>query len=107
MSTLQEQQTQLLQPVDRDAQARRLNQISSVLSVVLVIIGVQTVLANSWTNSLLVILAMLAVMIGRRLNQRGATDAAIILVLGVTRPWSAPRCGSARVCIAVPCWVIR
>ena len=58
MSTLQEQQTQLLEPVDRDAQARRLNQISSVLSVVLVIIGVQTVLANSWTNSLLVILAM-------------------------------------------------
>ena len=47
MSTLQEQQTQLLEPVDRDAQARRLNQISSVLSVVLVIIGVQTVLANS------------------------------------------------------------
>ena len=82
MSTLQEQQTQLLQPVDRDAQARRLNQISSVLSVVLVIIGVQTVLANSWTNSLLVILAMLAVMAGARLNLRGATDTAIVLVLG-------------------------
>ena len=82
MSTLQEQQTQLLEPVDRDAQARRLNQISSVLSVVLVIIGVQTVLANSWTNSLLVILAMLAVMAGARLNLRGATDTAIVLVLG-------------------------
>lgn len=82
MSTLQEQQTQLLEPVDRDAQARRLNQISSVLSVVLVIIGVQTVLANSWSNSLLVILAMLAVMVGARLNLRGATDAAIVLVLG-------------------------
>ena len=82
MSTLQEQQSQLLESVDRDAQARRLNQISSVLSVVLVIIGAQTVLANSWTNSLLVILAMLAVMVGARLNLRGATDAAIVLVLG-------------------------
>ena len=82
MSTLQEQQSQLLESVDRDGQARRLNQISSVLSVVLVIIGAQTVLANSWTNSLLVILAMLAVMVGARLNLRGATDAAIVLVLG-------------------------
>ena len=82
MSNLLEQQALLLESVDRGAQARRLNQISSVLSVVLVIIGVQTVLANSWTNSLLVILAMLAVMAGARLNLRGATDTAIVLVLG-------------------------
>ena len=67
--------------MDRGAQARRLNQISTVLSVVLVIIGAQTVLAHSGFNSVLVVVAMLAVMIGARLNNRGATDAAIVLVL--------------------------
>ncbi len=81
MSNLHEQQAQLLDPVDRGAQARRLNQISTVLSVVLVIIGAQTVLAHSGFNSVLVVVAMLAVMIGARLNNRGATDAAIVLVL--------------------------
>lgn len=81
MSNLHEQQAQLLDPVDRGAQARRLNQISTVLSVVLVIIGAQTVLSHSGFNSVLVVVAMLAVMIGARLNNRGATDAAIVLVL--------------------------
>lgn len=81
MSHLHEQQAQLLDPVDRGAQARRLNQISTVLSVVLVIIGAQTVLSHNGFNSVLVVVAMLAVMIGARLNQRGATDAAIVLVL--------------------------
>ncbi len=81
MSQLHEQQAQLLDPVDRGAQARRLNQISTVLSVVLVIIGAQTVLSHNGFNSALVVVAMLAVMIGARLNQRGATDAAIVLVL--------------------------
>lgn len=41
----------------------------------------QTVLAHSGFNSVLVVVAMLAVMIGARLNNRGATDAAIVLVL--------------------------
>ena len=81
MSNVQEQQTQLLDPVDRGAQARRLNQILTVLSVVLVAIGAQTVLSHNGLNSVLVVVAMLAVMIGARLNNRGATDAAIVLVL--------------------------
>ncbi len=83
MSSLQAPHNLLPDPVDRAAQARRLQQISVVLSVVLVVIGVQTLLAHSWPNSLLVILALLALMLGMRLNLRGATDAAIILVLGV------------------------
>ncbi|MBP8172086.1 MAG: EAL domain-containing protein [Pseudomonas sp.] len=83
MSSLQAPHNLLPDPVDRAAQARRLQQISVVLSVVLAVIGVQTLLAHSWPNSLLVILALLALMVGMRLNQRGATDAAIILVLGV------------------------
>ena len=81
MRSLLEQQAQLLDSLDRGAQAQRLNQISSVLSVVLVVIGVQTVLVNSWSNALLVVLAMLVVMAGARLNARGATDAAVVLVL--------------------------
>ena len=83
MSSLQAPHNLLPDPVDRAAQARRLQQISVVLSVVLAVIGVQTLLAHSWPNSLLVILALLALMVGMRLNLRGATDAAIILVLGV------------------------
>ena len=83
MSSLQAPHNLLPDPVDRAAQARRLQQISVVLSVVLAVIGVQTLLAHSWPTSLLVILALLALMVGMRLNQRGATDAAIILVLGV------------------------
>ena len=58
MSHLHEQQAQLLDPVDRGAQARRLNQISTVLSVVLVIIGAQTVLSHNGFNSVLVVVAM-------------------------------------------------
>ena len=38
-------------------------------------------LVNSWSNALLVVLAMLVVMAGARLNARGATDAAVVLVL--------------------------
>ena len=83
MSSLQAPHNLLPDPVDRAAQARRFQQISVVLSVVLAVIGVQTLLAHSWPTSLLVILALLALMVGMRLNQRGATDAAIILVLGV------------------------
>lgn len=62
-------------------QARRLNQIANVLSAVLVIIGVQTLVAHSWLNAFLVLTAITVVLIGARLNRRGATDRAILLIL--------------------------
>ncbi|MBX9756735.1 MAG: EAL domain-containing protein [Pseudomonadaceae bacterium] len=68
-------------PVDHRMQARRLNQIANVLSVVLVIIGVQTLVAHSWLNSSLVLTAIGVVLIGARLNRRGATDRAMLLML--------------------------
>jgi diguanylate cyclase (GGDEF)-like protein len=75
MSSLQDD------PVDHRMQARRLNQIANVLSVVLVIIGVQTLVAHSWLNSSLVLTAIGVVLIGARLNRRGATDRAMLLML--------------------------
>ncbi|MDP3846077.1 MAG: EAL domain-containing protein [Pseudomonas sp.] len=68
-------------PVDHRMQARRLNQIANVLSAVLVIIGVQTLVAHSWLNAFLVLTAITVVLIGARLNRRGATDRAILLIL--------------------------
>lgn len=68
-------------PLDRLLQARRLNQITTVQCVVLLMIGLQTVLAHSWFNTLLVLLALALVVVGRQLNKRGATDMAIVLML--------------------------
>ena len=82
MSNLLEQQALLLEPVDQGAQARRLNQIANVLGVVLVVMGIQAVLSQSSSNALLVVLAMLVLLVGARMNQRGWTDSAIFLVLG-------------------------
>ena len=82
MSNLLEQQALLLEPVDQGAQARRLNQIANVLGVVLVVMGIQAVLSQSSSNALLVVLAMLVLLVGARMNRRGWTDSAIFLVLG-------------------------
>ncbi|MBT9528698.1 MAG: hypothetical protein IV111_00850, partial [Pseudomonas sp.] len=82
MSNLLEQQALLLESVDQSAQARRLNQIANVLSVVLVVMGIQAVLSQSNWNALMVVLAMLALLVGARMNKRGWTDSAIFLVLG-------------------------
>ncbi|MDO9323077.1 MAG: EAL domain-containing protein [Pseudomonas sp.] len=68
-------------PVDHRMQARRLNQIANVLSAVLVIIGAETLLAHSWLNSFLVLTAIVVVLIGGRMNRRGATDRAMLLIL--------------------------
>ncbi len=82
MSNLLEQEALLLESVDRSAQARRLNQIANVLSVVLVVMGIQAVLSQSNWNALMVVGAMLALLVGARMNKRGWTDSAIFLVLG-------------------------
>ena len=82
MSNLLEQQALLLESVDQSAQARRLNQIANVLSVVLVVMGIQAVLSQSNWNALMVVGAMLALLVGARMNKRGWTDSAIFLVLG-------------------------
>ncbi|QKE62929.1 EAL domain-containing protein [Aquipseudomonas campi] len=68
-------------PLDRRLQARRLGQIANVQCVVLLLIGLQTVLAQSWLNTVLVLLALILVLVGQQLNRRGATAAAIVLVL--------------------------
>ena len=82
MSNLLEQEALLLESVDRSAQARRLNQIANVLGVVLVVMGIQAVLSQSNWNALMVVGAMLALLVGARMNKRGWTDSAIFLVLG-------------------------
>lgn len=56
-------------------------QIANVLCLVLLLIGMQTVLAQLWLDTALVGLALVAVLIGRRLNQCGLVDASIRLVL--------------------------
>lgn len=68
-------------PLDRRLQARRLSQITNVQCGVLLMIGLQTVLAHSWLNTALVLFALGLVMLGQHLNRRGATDAAIVLIL--------------------------
>ncbi|MBB1520885.1 putative bifunctional diguanylate cyclase/phosphodiesterase [Aquipseudomonas guryensis] len=68
-------------PLDRRLQARRLSQIANVQYVVLLLIGLQTVLAQSWLNTVLVLLALALVLVGQQLNRRGATDTAIVLML--------------------------
>nr|WP_286946189.1 EAL domain-containing protein [Pseudomonas sp. UBA6718] len=67
--------------LERRLQARRLMQIANVLCLVLLLIGTQTVLAHLWLDTTLVGLALVAVLIGRRLNQCGLVDASIRLVL--------------------------
>lgn len=67
--------------LERRLQARRLMQIANVLCLVLLLIGMQTVLAQLWLDTALVGLALVAVLIGRRLNQCGLVDASIRLVL--------------------------
>ncbi|MFZ3185726.1 MAG: EAL domain-containing protein [Pseudomonas sp.] len=82
MNALQSQISSLQDdPVDHRMQARRLNQIANVLSVVLVIIGAQTLVAQSWLNSFLVLTAIAVVLLGGRMNRRGATDRAMLLIL--------------------------
>ncbi|MGL4316264.1 MAG: hypothetical protein ACRCTL_06585, partial [Pseudomonas sp.] len=68
-------------PLDRRLQARRLTQIANVQYFVLLLIGLQTVLAQSWLNTVLVLLALVLVLVGQQLNRRGATDTAIVLML--------------------------
>lgn len=67
--------------LERRLQARRLMQIANVLCLVLLLIGMQTVLAQLWLDTALVGLALVAVLIGRRLNQCGLVYASIRLVL--------------------------
>lgn len=67
--------------LERRLQARRLMQIANVLCLVLLLIGTQTVLAQLWLDTALVGLALVAVLIGRRLNQCGLVEASIRLVL--------------------------
>ncbi|MWV16954.1 EAL domain-containing protein [Pseudomonas sp. L-22-4S-12] len=68
-------------PLERSLQARRLTQIANVLCIVLLLIGLQTIFAQSWLNAGLVLSALVLVLLGRHLNQRGQVDASIILVL--------------------------
>ncbi|MWV12449.1 EAL domain-containing protein [Pseudomonas sp. R-28-1W-6] len=72
---------ELNDPLERRLQTRRLGQIIQVQCGVLLLIGTQTLLAQSWFNSALVLLALAVVMLGQQLNKRGATDAAIVLLL--------------------------
>lgn len=67
--------------VDQRMQARRLNQIVNILKVVLLIIGVQTLVAHNWLNSLLVLMSIGVVLYGARMSRRGNTDRAILLIL--------------------------
>lgn len=68
-------------PLARQLQARRLMQIANVLCLILLLIGMQTLLARSWINTCLVMLALMAVLLGRWLNRRGRVEASISLVL--------------------------
>ncbi|MBC9251434.1 hypothetical protein A9179_14275 [Pseudomonas alcaligenes] len=68
-------------PLERRLQARRLNQIANVQLVVLLLIGSQTLLARSWLNAALVLIALALVGLGKRLNLHGATNWAIMLML--------------------------
>ena len=68
-------------PLARQLQARRLMQIANVLCLILLLIGMQTLLARSWINTGLVIFALMAVLLGRWLNRRGRVEASISLVL--------------------------
>ncbi|HSC85150.1 MAG TPA: EAL domain-containing protein [Pseudomonas sp.] len=67
--------------LERRLQSRRLAQIVNVQGLVLLVIGSQAALLGSWLNVLLVGLALIVVIFGYRLNRRGATDSAIILML--------------------------
>lgn len=69
--------------LERRLQARRLMQIANVLCVVLLLIATQTLLAQRWLDSALAALALVSVLVGRRLNQCGLVDASIRLVLFV------------------------
>ncbi|MBB2496519.1 putative bifunctional diguanylate cyclase/phosphodiesterase [Aquipseudomonas ullengensis] len=68
-------------PLDRRLQARRLAQIANVVSVVLLSIGIYPLLVGDWLNAAMVLSALVMVLLGRYLNQRGATEVAITLVL--------------------------
>jgi diguanylate cyclase (GGDEF)-like protein len=67
--------------LERRLQAARLMQIANVLCVVLLLIGLQTLVARSWLNTALVGVALLSVLLGRLLNRSGRVDASVALVL--------------------------
>jgi diguanylate cyclase (GGDEF)-like protein len=68
-------------PLERRLQARRLVQIANVLCLVLLFIGAQTIIAQSWLNTGLVVAALLLVVAGRQLNLRGRVELSVALVL--------------------------
>lgn len=67
--------------LERGLQARRLLQIANALCGVLLLIGLQTVVAQNWLNFALVLAALVLVSIGRYLNQQGRVALSVALVL--------------------------
>jgi len=74
-------QDELNAPLEQRLKARRLMQIANVLCGVLLLIGMQTLLAHNWFNTALVAAALALVLLGRYLNRRGAVAASINLVI--------------------------
>jgi diguanylate cyclase (GGDEF)-like protein len=68
-------------PLERRLQAARLVQIANVLCVVLLLIGMQTVIAHSWLDAGLVTAALALVLAGRWINRRGRVELSVALVL--------------------------
>src|SRR5690606_39511708 len=68
-------------PLERRLQAQRLLQIASVLCLVLLCIGVQSLLSGNWLNAGLTAAALLLVLLGRWLNRRGRVELSVALVL--------------------------
>lgn len=67
--------------LSENLQARRIDQVASILCIVLLFLGAVSLLVHNWVNVLVVLAALVATLFGRYLNRHDRVEEAVLLVL--------------------------